>query len=151
MKAKVQSSINQRSDKSEVVFRGIVPQEYLEDDAEIAAQKVKESRQNIKQTFNQRYTNRKPADELRELLSMGSPMESNPVPQPYQPSTTGSLDIPDTSSYAVRGIQVLYLQHQYDYKYHEIDDQTRTITITITIFHIFHIFRQIQSKSERIT
>ena len=91
----MQSSINQRSDKSEVIFRGIVPQEYLEEDPEIAAKKVAEQRQSVKETFNQRYTNRKPVTELRNLLSLGS--ESIPVPQPYQPpipAATDSLDAP---------------------------------------------------------
>ena len=94
LKQKMQSSINQRSDKSEVVFRGIVPQEYLEDDPDVAKKKVKEQRTSIKMTLSDKFANRKNPEELTKLLLQTS--ESNPVPQPFQPpiSNGNNLESP---------------------------------------------------------
>eukprot|EP00485_Elphidium_margaritaceum_P008687 CAMPEP_0202708218 /NCGR_PEP_ID=MMETSP1385-20130828/20456_1 /ASSEMBLY_ACC=CAM_ASM_000861 /TAXON_ID=933848 /ORGANISM="Elphidium margaritaceum" /LENGTH=1487 /DNA_ID=CAMNT_0049367141 /DNA_START=35 /DNA_END=4498 /DNA_ORIENTATION=+ len=64
LKSKMNTTLTQRSGVDEVVDRGIVRREYLEDDPEIATNKLREERRTVKQKMQTSLTQRSGVDEV---------------------------------------------------------------------------------------
>merc|ERR1719461_2133363 len=59
LKQKMKTALNQRADKEEIVFKGIVPREYLENDPNIAKSKIMNHRQSVKASMAAAFGKRK--------------------------------------------------------------------------------------------
>eukprot|EP00483_Globobulimina_turgida_P003462 UN03468 len=63
----MEDSLNQRSDKEEIIFRGIVKKEYLSEDVRVAEDKRQQQRISVKRQMNQTFGNRPSKSHIQKL------------------------------------------------------------------------------------